>query len=199
MPSPSGSSSHERRQLGSQSVGQPSSDWKLPGATAMDRAFVVGDPVALVVVVELHVPARREVERDVRAARVQTVALGPRVVQGRFVLVAASRQCEGLLPDVVACVVGEVRLRTIGLPVARAAELGLQRPGDRHRSRIRRVRRTCRRNQQQRHSSKRDRRHAKLPHNAPPTPIRATIQRCRPRLPVPCHRTPTTQREEGPG
>ncbi len=35
MPSPSGSWSHERRQSGCQSPGQPSSDWKLPGATAM--------------------------------------------------------------------------------------------------------------------------------------------------------------------
>jgi hypothetical protein len=35
VPFPSGSWSHERRQLGSQSPGQPSSDWKLPGAIAI--------------------------------------------------------------------------------------------------------------------------------------------------------------------
>jgi len=35
MPSPSGSWSQDRRHPGSQSAGQPSSDWKLPGAIAM--------------------------------------------------------------------------------------------------------------------------------------------------------------------
>jgi hypothetical protein len=34
-PSPSGSSSQDRRQAGSQSPLHPSSDWKLPGAIAM--------------------------------------------------------------------------------------------------------------------------------------------------------------------
>ena len=40
MPSPSGSSSHERRQSGIQSPGQPSSDWKLPGATAITELLL---------------------------------------------------------------------------------------------------------------------------------------------------------------
>ena len=40
VPSPSGSSSHERRQLGSQSPEQPSSDWKLPGATAITELWL---------------------------------------------------------------------------------------------------------------------------------------------------------------
>jgi hypothetical protein len=35
VPSPSGSFSHERRHDGSQSPAQPSSLWKLPGATAI--------------------------------------------------------------------------------------------------------------------------------------------------------------------
>ena len=62
------------------------------------RALVVGDPVALVVVVELDARARGEVERDVGAVLlgVEAVVLGPRVVQRGLVLVArrpAARTC----------------------------------------------------------------------------------------------------------
>ena len=106
------------------------------------RVPVVGDPVALVVVVELDVRARGEVERDVRAIRLraEAVVLGPRVVQRSLVLEAARGQRERALPDVVGGVVGEMGRRAVRLPVARAAELRLQRAGDRDGRRVRRVR-----------------------------------------------------------
>ncbi len=123
------------------------------------RALVVGDPVALVVVVELDARVRGEAERDVGAVllRVEAVVLGPRVVQGGLVLVVPGRQRERPLPDVVARVVGEVRRRAGRIPVAGAAELRLQRAGDRDRRRVRRMR--CRRSGKQHERGPGERQH----------------------------------------
>ena len=98
-----------------------------PGRDGDHRAPVVGDPMALVVVVELGAPARGHVERDVGAVllRVEPVVLGPRVVQRRLVLEAAYGQRKRALPDVVGAVVGEVAGRAVRLPVTGAAELRL--------------------------------------------------------------------------
>src|SRR5205823_12018429 len=69
----------------------------------------------------------------------QAVVLVPRVVERGLVLVVTRRQRERPLPDVVARVVRQMRGGAVRLPVARAAELGLERARDRHRRRVRRV------------------------------------------------------------
>ena len=128
------------------------------------RALVVGDPVALVVVVELDARGRREVERDVRAVRlgVQAVVLVPGVVQRGLVLVAAGRERERPLPDVVARVVREVRRSRRPAPSRPGtAGFGLQRPDDGHGGRSRRV---CRRRGNQQEPG-RDREEQYLPHD----------------------------------
>ena len=106
------------------------------------------------------------VERDVRPVRlrVEAVVLVPAVVQGSLVLVAAGRKRERLLPDVVVRVVGEVCGRAVRLPVARAAELGLQRAGERHRGRVRRVRRRRGGEEHERHSRQREQYDTRLAH-----------------------------------
>ncbi len=105
------------------------------------RADVVGDPVALVVVVELHRRVGGQGQRDVVGSGVQPVALGPPVVERGLVLPGARGHGERALPDVVDGVGGQVRGRAVGLPVTRAAELALQVAGDRHRARVRGARR----------------------------------------------------------
>src|SRR5262249_57751554 len=104
------------------------------------RGVVVGDPVGLVVVVELDARVGGEIEGDVGAVRdgVEAVVLVPGVVERGLVLVASGGQREGSLPDVVARVVGQVRGRARGIPVAPAARLRLQGTGDRDRRRARR-------------------------------------------------------------
>ena len=86
------------------------------------RAAVVGDPVALVVVVELDARGGWQGERDVVAValdRVEPVVLGPGVVEWRLVLVVAGGQVvERALPDVVVGVVGEVGRRAGWIPVS---------------------------------------------------------------------------------
>ena len=134
------------------------------------RALVVGRPVRLVVVIELDGPAGRG-ERDVRAVRhrVQAVVLVPGVVERGLVLVAAGRERERALPDVVARVVREMRPRTARIPVAGAAGLRLQRPRDRDRGRVRRVRRGRRGEQHERRSGEHEQRATKAassPHGA---------------------------------
>ena len=102
--------------------------------------MVVGDPVGLVVVVELDARSLRQGEGDVVAAqyRVEAVVLVPGVVERSLVLIVPGRERERPLPDIVGRVVREVRRRTGGIPVARAARLRLQVADDRHRCRIRR-------------------------------------------------------------
>src|SRR5207342_1686956 len=83
-------------------------------ASGCDRdhgARAVGDPVTLVVVVELDGRVRGQDERAVGAVLlcVEAVVLGPGVVQRGLVLVAPGREREAPLPDVVAGVVGEMR------------------------------------------------------------------------------------------
>ena len=96
------------------------------------RVHLVGDPVGLVVPVELDVAAGRR-EDDVRPVElgVGAVVLVPGVIDSGLVLVGAGRDCERALPDVVVGVVREVGRCTVGLPVAGAAELVLQAAGDR--------------------------------------------------------------------
>ena len=99
-----------------------------------DGTDVVGDPMALVVVVELDVPAAAGIDRDVRATRLgmKAVVLVPGVVERRLVLEAAAGKAERSLPDVVGRVVREMCGRAVGDPVAAAAELALEAAGDRH-------------------------------------------------------------------
>ena len=142
------------------------------------RALVVGDPVALVVVVELDTGIRGQIERNVRPAqlRVQAVVLRPRVVQRRLVLIGPRRQRERPLPHIVVRVVGEMRHRARRIPVARAAGLRLERTGDRDGRRIRRVRRRRSGEQHQTHRGKSDQPGAKPVHLANPTRTPATNQ-----------------------
>ena len=102
------------------------------------RVVVVRDPVGLVVVVELDARSLRQAERDVVAARdgVEAVVLVPGVVERGLVLVVPGRERECPLPHVVERVVRQVRRRTGGIPVARAAGVRLQVADDSHRRRI---------------------------------------------------------------
>ena len=128
-------------------------------------APVVGRPVGLVVVVELDASGRGQARRDVAAVqlRVQAVVLVPGVVERGLVLVAAGREGEGALPDVVGRVVGEVRRGAGRIPVAGAAGLRLQRPRDRDRGRIGRRRRGG--EQDEPGGGKRDHQSAQHPHS----------------------------------
>ena len=132
-----------------------------------DRVPVRSHPVGLVVVVELHAPAGRG-QRDVPAVRlrVRAVVLVPRVVEGSLVLVRARGDRERPLPLVVARVVREVRGRAVGQPVARAAELALERARDRHGRRCRRVGRARRAHQRQREQEEDQRQNAASGHLA---------------------------------
>ena len=98
---------------------------------------VVGDPVRVVRVVEAHARRRAERQGDVGAATVAAVALGPGAVEGGLVLPGAGRQIDVRRPDVVAGFVGQPRDGALGLPVTGAAELGLERAGQRDRARRR--------------------------------------------------------------
>ncbi len=86
------------------------------------RVDVVGDPVRLVVVVELDAGGARKRQRDVRPAGcgMEAVVLIPRVVERSLVLVVPDGQREVALPHIVACVVREVGGR---------AKLASQSPG----------------------------------------------------------------------
>ena len=107
------------------------------------RALVVGDPVALVVVVELDARNAWQVERDVGAVvldGVEPVVLVPGVVERRLVFVITGGQVvERPLPDVVVVVVGQVGRRARWIPFPWATCLVLKGAGNGHRRRIRRV------------------------------------------------------------
>ena len=167
MPLPSGSSSHERRQLGIPVARAAELRLEAAGGGRDHGALVVGRPVGLVVVVELDAAGRGEARRDVAAVedRVEAVVLVPGVVERGLVLVAAGREGEGALPDVVGRVVGEVRRGAGRIPVAGAARLRLQRPGDRDRGRIGRRRRGGEQDEPQR--GKRDHHRSQHPHSVP--------------------------------
>jgi hypothetical protein len=81
-----------------------------------------------VIVVELDVGVRAEIERDVGAARLTAfaVVLVPAVVQRRLVFPRTRGEGEGFLPDVVIGVGGEFSGGAFGLPVAGTAEFVLQ-------------------------------------------------------------------------
>jgi hypothetical protein len=106
------------------------------------RVLVAGDPVGLVRVVELDAGGGAEVEREIAAVVLGVVAvvLGPGVVEGRLVLIAAGRDVEGSLPDVVHRIEGQVGGGAVRHPVVGTAELGLQVAGDSHELRGGRIR-----------------------------------------------------------
>ena len=99
------------------------------------RVRIARDPVRLVRVIELH---RLRCDGRFRGmfappgVAFSAVVLAPAAVQRRLVLPAAGRHGERALPNVVGRVEGEVSVRTVRLPVARAAELALEAAGDRH-------------------------------------------------------------------
>ena len=103
--------------------------------------LAAGDPVALVVVVELD--ARPVAgERDVGPALLgeAAVVLVPGAVEGDLVLEAAGGDDEAALPHVVRGVVRQVRGGARRVPVAAAAQLVLEAADDGDRRRVRRVR-----------------------------------------------------------
>ena len=135
MPSPSGSCSQERRQSGCQSPGQPSSLWKLPGATAITLLRLSATQCVCVGVVELHRAGGGQAERPMLAplrVALRAVVLVPAVVERGLVLPAPGGHGERALPHAVARRRRRVGGRAVRLPVAGAAELALQAAGDRH-------------------------------------------------------------------
>ena len=96
--------------------------------------LVVGDPVGLVVVVELDGRGLGQAQRDVVAAgrRAGAVVLVPTPVERDLVLPVARGQVRGDGPHVVSGVVGHLRCGALGLPVAGTAQFILQTPDQRH-------------------------------------------------------------------
>ena len=96
------------------------------------RVVVAGDPVRLVVVIELDARRGGETERNVAAAGlgVRAVVLVPPAVERGLVFVRPRRNGERPLPDVILGVENEERRGARRVPVAGAAELGLEAPGD---------------------------------------------------------------------
>ena len=110
------------------------------GGGSDDRPAVVGDPMRVVAVVEPDRGRLAERQGDVGsvARRVGAVVLVPTVVEGRLVLPVPGGDVEGRPPH-SAGGVGQVRRGAVGLPVPRAAQLGLEASRDRDRARRRRV------------------------------------------------------------
>ena len=105
-----------------------------------DRSLGVGGhPVAGVVVVERHVPSGGEAERDVGPVQRRTLAvvLVPRLVDRGLVLVVALGQRDLPGPHQAVGVERHLGLVALGLPVARAADLGVVGTGHRHVGRLR--------------------------------------------------------------
>ncbi len=102
---------------------------------------VVGDPVGVVGVVEGDVGVGGKVEGDVGAVALGpgAVVLVPRVVERCLVLPGPGRHREGAGPDVAVGFVRQLGVGALGLPVIRAAQLGLQAAGHGDRTRCRRV------------------------------------------------------------
>jgi hypothetical protein len=89
---------------------------------------VVGDPLRLVVEVELDGGGNGKAERNVGAVelRVLPVVLRPTVVQRNLVLPVTNGQSEGALPDVIGSVVVQVGGGACRIPVACTAQFTLQ-------------------------------------------------------------------------
>ena len=128
----------QRRQSGCQSPGQPSAALVTARRGGDAGPLVVGDPVGLVVVVELDGGGLTQSEPDIVAARggIAAVVLVPRVVERDLVFPVAGRQFGRKGPEIECGVVAQFGGRTLGLPVARTTEFALQRADHGDASRI---------------------------------------------------------------